>query len=179
MAPTIGGHGAHLPLRLCIVVAGVPGAGKTTLLRRAVDRDAARVVDTDDRARRGPLLYPGHYARIAAAIAGGRPAVIHSRGTHPIARRTIALLARLRGRPRTSSCSTPTARPPRPASAPAAARSRSDEMDRQVARWQELLAAGGPTGEGWESVTLLDREQAAEVAAMRFVTAPALTPLPA
>ena len=32
-----------------IVVAGVPGAGKTTLLRRAVDRAAARVVDTDDR----------------------------------------------------------------------------------------------------------------------------------
>ena len=50
-----------------IVVAGVPGAGKTTLLRRTVDRATARVVDTDDRRRRGPLLYPGHYARIAAA----------------------------------------------------------------------------------------------------------------
>ena len=87
------------PSDAVIVVAGVPGAGKTTLLRRAVDRAAARVVDTDDRPRRGPLLYPGHYVRIAAAIAGGRPAVIHSRGTLPIARRTIALLARLRGRP--------------------------------------------------------------------------------
>ena len=162
-----------------IVVAGVPGAGKTTLLRRAVDRETARVVDTDDRARRGPLLYPGHYARIAAAIAGGRPAVIHSRGTHPIA----APHDRAAGAP---------ARPPRApvllhadrATAEAGQRARGrtvarDEMDRQVARWQELLAAGGPTGEGWESVTLLDREQAAEVAALRFVTAPALTPMPA
>ena len=76
-----------------IVVAGVPGAGKTTLLRRSVDRAAARVVDTDDRARRGPLLYPGHYARIALAIAGRKPVVIHSRGTLPATRRMIALLA--------------------------------------------------------------------------------------
>ncbi len=162
-----------------IVVAGVPGAGKTTLLRRAVDRAGARVVDTDDRRRRGPLLYPGHYARIAAAIAGGRPAVIHSRGTHAIARRTIALLARLRGRPahlillhadRTT------------AEAGQVARGRTvarDEMDRQVARWQDLLAAGGPAGEGWESVTLLDRGSAAEVTALRFVTAPAFAPAPA
>ena len=162
-----------------IVVAGVPGAGKTTLLRRAVDRATTRVVDTDDRSRRGPLLYPGHYARIAAALVGGRPAVIHSRGTLPIARRTIALLARLRGRPahlvllhadRAA------------AEAGQVARGRTvarDEMDRQVARWQELLAAGGPTGEGWESVTLLDRSSAAEVTALRFVTAPAFTPLPA
>ena len=82
-----------------IVVAGVPGAGKTTLLRRAVDRSIARVVDTDDRVHRGPLLYPGHYARIAAAILARKPVVIHSRGTLPAARRTIALLARLRGRP--------------------------------------------------------------------------------
>src|SRR5688572_24417200 len=87
------------PANAVIVVAGVPGAGKTTLLRRAVDRAVARVVDTDDRPRRGPLLYPGHYARIAAAIAGARPAIVHSRGTHPVARRTIARVARLRGRP--------------------------------------------------------------------------------
>ena len=167
------------PSDAVIVVAGVPGAGKTTLLRRAVDRETARVVDTDDRARRGPLLYPGHYARIAAAIAGGRPAVIHSRGTHPIARRTIALLARLRGRPAHLVLLHADR-----ATAEAGQRARgrtvgSDEMDRQVARWQELLAAGGPAGEGWESVTLLDRSQAAEVGAMRFVTAPALTLMPA
>ena len=52
-----------------VVVAGVPGAGKTTLLRRAVDRRVARVVDTDDRARRGPLLYPGP---LRADPGGGR-----------------------------------------------------------------------------------------------------------
>jgi hypothetical protein len=162
-----------------IVVAGVPGAGKTTLLRRAVDRAAARVVDTDDRPRRGPLLYPGHYARIAAAIAGGRAAVIHSRGTHAIARRTIALLARLRGRPAhliLLHADRATAEAGQVARGRTVAR---DEMDRQVARWQDLLAAGGPAGEGWESVTLLDRSSAADVTALRFVTAPAFAPVPA
>ena len=167
------------PSDAVIVVAGVPGAGKTTLLRRAVDRASVRVVDTDDRPHRGPLLYPGHYLRIAAAIAGGHPAVIHSRGTLPIARRTIALLARLRGRPAHLVLLHAER-----AAAEAGQRARGrtvarDEMDRQVARWQDLLAAGGPTGEGWDSVTLLDREQAADVLALRFVTAPALTPLPA
>src|SRR5690242_12227216 len=99
MAPTLGAMELIFPSDSVIVVAGVPGAGKTTLLRRAVDRDVATVVDTDDRARRGPLLYLGHYARIAAAIAGARPAVIHSRGTHGASRRAIVALARLRGRP--------------------------------------------------------------------------------
>jgi predicted ATPase len=157
-----------------IVVAGVPGAGKTTLLRRAVDRSAARVVDTDDRAHRGPLLYPGHYARIAAAILGRKPVVIHSRGTLPLTRRTIALLARLRGRPahlvllhadRTS------------AEAGQRRRGRTvsqEEMDRQVARWHALMEAGGPADEGWASVRVLDREAAARVDAFEF--APALQP---
>jgi hypothetical protein len=167
------------PSDAVVVVAGVPGAGKTTLLRRAVDRTAARVVDTDDRPRRGPLLYPGHYLRIAAAIAGGRAAVIHSRGTLPVARRTIALLARLRGRPAhlvLLHAERGVAEAGQRARGRTVAR---DEMDRQVARWEDLLAAGGPAGEGWESITRLTREQAADVDALRFATAPALTPLPA
>ena len=47
------------PADAVVVVAGVPGAGKTTLIRRAVDRDVARVVDTDDRREAGGrrLLY--------------------------------------------------------------------------------------------------------------------------
>ena len=157
------------PSDAVVVVAGVPGAGKTTLLRRAVDRTVARVVDTDDRARRGPLLYPGHYARIVAAVAGRRPVVIHSRGTLPATRRTIARLARLRGR----SAHLVLLHADR-ASAVAGQRRRGrmvsqEEMDRQVARWHELMAAGGPTGEGWASIQILDREAAADVAAMRFV----------
>ena len=144
-----------------IVVAGVPGAGKTTLLRRAVDRELARVVDTDDRRRRGPLLYPGHYARIAAAIAGGRPAVIHSRGTHAFTRRTIALLARLRGRPahlillhadRES------------AEAGQRARGRTVGARRDGPPGRPLAGADRlrrPGRRGLGAVTLLDREQAA------------------
>ena len=133
------------PSDAVIVVAGVPGAGKTTLLRRSVDRTVARVVDTDDRTRRGPLLYPGHYARIALAIAGRKPVVIHSRGTLPATRRAITLLARLRGRPAYLVLLHADR-----ASAEAGQRRRGrtvtqEEMDRQVARWHELLAAGGPT----------------------------------
>jgi hypothetical protein len=158
------------PADSVVVVAGVPGAGKTTLLRRAVDRSVARVVDTDDRAHRGPLLYPGHYARIAAAILARKPVVIHSRGTLPAARRTIALLARLRGRPAhlllldadRGAAEAGQRRRGRTVSA--------DEMDRQISRWHELMAAGGPTDEGWASVRVLDREAAADVSAFEFVS---------
>ena len=54
-----------------------------------------------------------------------------------------------------------------------------DEMDRQVARWHALLAAGGPTGEGWASVELLDRERPPRVGALRFVPASAAPSLSA
>jgi len=171
MAPTLGAMELIFPSDAVIVVAGVPGAGKTTLLRRAVDRAAATVVDTDDRARRGPLLYLGHYARIAAAIAGPRPAVIHSRGTHAIARRTIVALARLRGRPAHLILLHADR-----AAAEAGQRARGrtvgqDEMNRQVANWHALLASGGPRGEGWATVELLDRERSASVSALRFAPA--------
>ena len=154
-----------------IVVAGVPGAGKTTLLQRAVDREVAAVVDTDDRPRRGPLLYFGHYARIAAAIAGGRPAVIHSRGTHALSRQAIVTLARLRGRPaHLILLNTDRAT----AEAGQRARGRTidpDEMDRQVERWNALLAEGAD--ESWASVERLERDEAAAIGALRFVPAQA------
>ena len=53
------------PSDAVIVVAGVPGAGRRRCCAGPSIAAVARVVDTDDRARRGPLLYPGHYARIA------------------------------------------------------------------------------------------------------------------
>ncbi len=154
MASTLEAMDLIFPSDSVIVVAGVPGAGKTTLLRRAVDRDVATVVDTDDRTRRGPLLYLGHYARIAAAVVGGKPAVIHSRGTKTIARRTILTLARLRGRPAHLLLLHADR-----ATAEAGQRARgrtvsSDEMDRQVADWQALLESGGLHAEGWATVEL-------------------------
>lgn len=157
------------PSDAVVVVAGVPGAGKTTLIRRAVDRGAARVVDTDDR-RRGPLLYLGHYARIAAAIAGRRPAVIHSRGTHPATRRMIATLAAVRGRP-AHLVMLDAARDEAEAGQRARGRSVSrDEMDRQVARWRRLMVRR-PDGEGWASIVLLDRAQASRIEAFAFPAA--------
>jgi hypothetical protein len=157
------------PSNAVIVVAGVPGAGKTTLIRRAVDREAVRVVDTDDRRRdrRGPLLYAGHYLRIAAALAGRRPAVIHSRGTHASLRRAIARLAALRGRPAHLVLLDAERGE---AEAGQRARGRTvapGEMERQVARWRRLLASR-PEGEGWASVVVLSREQAASAEAIEF-----------
>jgi hypothetical protein len=148
----------------------VPGAGKTTLIRRAVDRHAARVVDTDDQRRAGRrrLLYTAHYAGIAAAIAGRRPVVIHSRGTHPVARRAIVLLARLWGRPAHLILLDV-----RRAEAEAGQRARGrsvgpTEMRRQFARWKRLVASE-PHTEGWASVTVLDRAQTACTQAIEFV----------
>ena len=76
----------RFPFDAVVVVAGVPGAGKTTLIRRAVDRDAVRVVD----------------------------------------------------------------------------------MERQMARWRGLMRRI-PASEGWASVVVLDREQAARTSEFSFV----------
>jgi hypothetical protein len=162
-----------------VVVAGMPGAGKTTLIRRAVDRAAVRVVDTDDHRRRVPgLMYAEHYLRILLAVLGRRPAVIHSRGTHGWLRRGIAVLARLRGRPAHLIMLDAGLD-----EAEAGQRERGrmvppSEMAWQAARWRRLMARR-PTGEGWTSVVVLDREQAAATGAIEFRPAPAALPVPA
>ena len=170
--PHLGAMELIFPSDSVIVVAGVPGAGKTTLLRRAVDRAAARVVDTDDRRRRGPLLYPGHYARIAAAIAGGRP------GRDPLARHAP-------DRPPHDRAAGPAARPPRaPRPAPRRprdrrgrpARPRPDGRARRDGPSGRPLAgrcsppAGRPARAGSRS-RCSTASAAAEVTALRFVTA--------
>jgi AAA domain len=162
-----------------VVVAGMPGAGKSTLIRQAVDRSAVRVVDTDDHRRRVPaLMYAEHYLRILLAVLGRRPAVIHSRGTHGWLRRGIALLARLRGR-EAHLVLLDAGRDE--AVAGQLRRGRvigADEMARQAARWSRLMARR-PTGEGWDSVVVLDRSQASRTSAIEFVAAPESRWLPA
>ena len=155
------------PSNAVVVVTGVPGAGKTTLIRRAVDRDLTRVVDTDDLRESGRkrLLYAGHYLRIAFAVAGSRPAVIHSRGTHPAARLAIAALAALRGRPAhlvmidAARDEAEAGQRERGRKVPAA------EMDRQLARWQRVMAR---RPRGWASIAVLTREQAARTESFAF-----------
>jgi predicted kinase len=152
-----------------VVVAGLPGAGKSTLIRHAVDRRAATVVDTDDQraAGRRRLLNPVHYARIAAAIARRRPVVIHSRGTHAGARRAIALLARLSRRP-AHLILLDVGRSEAEAGQQARGRTIGRaEMERQVDRWQRLTPRA-LAREGWASVAILDRAQAARTRAIEF-----------
>ena len=159
-----------------VVVAGVPGAGKTTLIRRTVDRGAVAVVDTDDlrdASGRGPRLAGlRHYARIAAALGRPRPVLVHSRGTHGVLRRLVVRLAALHGRPahlillHADRGAAEAGQHERGRTVPAG------EMDRQVARWRALL--GGREGlerEGWASIVLLERSEAARIAALDFAPA--------
>jgi predicted kinase len=151
-----------------VVVAGLPGAGKSTLISRAVDRSRAVVVDTDDQRREGRRAsYARHYGRIASALAGRRPVVIHSRGTRGALRRAIALATRLRGRPAHLILLDA----PR-ADAEAGQRRRGRTvsvraMEREVARWERLLRRG-VRSEGWRSVVVLDRVDAAQIEALQW-----------
>jgi adenylate kinase family enzyme len=155
------------PDNAVIVVAGLPGAGKTTLIRRATSRPAV-VVDTDDQRRAGgQASYARHYRRIVAAVWGRRPVVIHSRGTLGTLRRMITLLSFLRGRPAHLILLDV----PRPAAEDGQRRrgrrvSRA-KMDREEARWDRLIRRG-VRGEGWRSVTVLDRSTAARVEELQW-----------
>lgn len=127
------------------------------------------MVDTEDH-RRGRLLYVRHYLRIAVAIGGRRPAVIHFRGTHLAARRAIAAVAAVRGR---SAHLVMLDAGRDEAEAGQRARGRTvprAEMDRQLARWRRLVARR-PRREGWVTVVVLTREQAAHAQPFAFVPA--------
>ena len=156
------------PDNAVVVVAGLPGAGKSTLIRRAVDRSAVRVVDTDDQRRAGGRASNvRHYGHIVTAVWGRRGVVIHSRGTLGTLRRAITLLSSLRGRPAHLILLDA----PRDA-AEAGQRRRGrilsrSKMDREVARWLRLRRRG-VRREGWRSVTILDRPSAAQVERLQW-----------
>jgi RNA helicase len=156
------------PENAVVVVAGIPGAGKSTLIRRAVDRSAVRVVDTDDQRRDGGRASNvRHYAHIVTAVWGRRPVVIHSRGTLGTLRRAITLLSSLRGR---SAHLILLDAPREAAEAGQRARGRlvsRSRMDREARRWARLLRRGA-RGEGWSSVTVLDRATAAHVDGLQW-----------
>jgi adenylate kinase family enzyme len=156
------------PDNAVVVVAGLPGAGKSTLIDRAVDRSVVRVVDTDDQRRSGRRASNvRHYGHIVTAVWGRRPVVIHSRGTLGTLRRSITLLSSLRGRP----AHLVLLDAPREVAESGQRRrgrmvSRS-RMDREVARWTRLRRRG-VRGEGWRSVTILDRSTAAAVERLQW-----------
>jgi len=156
-----------------VVVAGIPGAGKTTLIDRAVDRTSAVVLDTDDRRRAGgpsrrkSVRVARHYYGIVSAVVRRTdlPVVVHSRGTTVLARRMVAGLAHLRGRPAHLVLLMATH-----AEAVDGQRRRGrtiarDEMTTHVERFAGLVADRETTArrEGWATITVLDRANAAQV----------------
>jgi predicted kinase len=157
------------PENAVVVVAGLPGAGKSTLIRRAVDRSAVRVVDTDDQRRNGRRAsYVRHYGHMLAAVWGRQPVVIHSRGTLGTLRRLITLASSLRGRPaHLILLDAPRAE----AEAGQQRRGRRvsrARMDREAARWDRLSRRGVPRREGWRSVAVLDRGSAAALEGLQW-----------
>lgn len=154
-----------------VVVAGIPGAGKTTLIDRAVDRTRVVVLDTDDRRREGrasqrkAVRVAGHYRRIVAAVLlrTDVPVVVHSRGTSAFARRLVSALARLRNRPAhlvllvVGAGEAIDGQERRGRTIPLG------EMDAHIERFAGLVGDSGSVArrEGWASVTVLDRTEAA------------------
>jgi adenylate kinase family enzyme len=153
-----------------VVVAGLPGAGKSTLIRRAVDRSAVRVVDTDDQRRAGRRAsYVRHYAHILAAVRGRQPVVIHSRGTLGTLRRMITLASSLRGRPAHLILLDAPRAEAEDGQRLRGRRVSQAKMDREAARWARLLEHGVPRRERWASVTVLDRPSAAGVDGLQWM----------
>lgn len=166
----------HFARTAVVVVAGIPGAGKSTLIRRAAPPEA-RVVDTDDARARGDGgrgLYVRHYLGLTRAIlCGGRPVVMHTRGTCAPARWAIRVLAAVARRPaHLVLVDVPRA----VAQAGQHARGRTvtpAAMDAQWRRWRRLVRRG-VAAERWHGVVTLDRAQAAAVTALRFGTDPTI-----
>lgn len=169
----------QFPTDALVVVAGVPGAGKTTLIRRAVDRDVAKVVDKEDvrdAAGRSPSL-PNvrHYVQLVRALRRPRPVILHTRGTSRAVRRLILTLAATARRPAHLILLDVDHQ-----AAEAGQRDRGrmvgrGPMQRHVARWRRLVDRPQRLRrEGWASVTVLSRAEAAGVLALDF--RPAVAP---
>ena len=155
-----------------LVVAGVAGAGKTTMIRRIAGDSGALVVYPEDRretariALPSRLLHARHFALTLRAVLGARPVIVHSRGTSRVLRRIVSGTAALRGR---EAHLLLLDAPRAVAEAGQRARGRTVDaatMEREAAAWAPMLAAaradGALRGERWTSVTVIDREQAAE-----------------
>ena len=190
--------GAVYPRRSLVLVAGVPGAGKSTLLQRlfglrgdeertVVTADGVRVIDSlQSRYRLGPALgripYPLwrwvvhvlHLVRVAAALHGGGPVVVHESGTRRPVRMLFALLCRIRRYEVHVLMIDAT---------PQEARSGQYARGRRVTershrahsrRWRRLRTAArrGPAAfvPGARSLLALDRRRARELPWMRFTS---------
>jgi predicted kinase len=187
--PSLGSRGDRaafsliVPRDSAVLVAGAPCAGKTTLLRRVAGARAERL-DSEDiyalvgarpglRAFLRPLIHLVHHARIHLRLhRRGGAVLVHETGTRRFVRRAIATSARRGGHPPHLLVLDV---PPEVARAGQLARKRSVRdavFDRHIARLRALLAepAGIAERDGFASVTLLSRDEANRLTALRFAT---------
>ncbi|SCD96145.1 AAA domain-containing protein, partial [Streptomyces sp. TverLS-915] len=165
-----------------VAVSGLPGSGKSTLLARLA---AARTIDSQDTRERWaarlpalpyalyrPLVRLDHYrVLLRAALTTRESLLVHDCGTLPFVRALLALAARRRGTRfhlLFLDVSPPLAR--------AGQRARGREVSRyafarhrRAAGRLRARAARGLLPRGCARLVLLDREAAAELAALDFV----------
>ncbi|WP_443031099.1 AAA family ATPase [Streptomyces sp. CLI2509] len=168
-----------------VAVSGLPGSGKSTLLARLA---AARTIDSQDTRERWaarlpalpyalyrPLVRLDHYrVLLRAALTTRESLLVHDCGTLPFVRALLALAARRRGTRfhlLFLDVSPPLAR--------AGQRARGREVSRyafarhrRAAGRLRARAARGLLPRGCAHLVLLDREAAAELAALDFVPPP-------
>jgi predicted kinase len=180
-------HELRYPTDALLVVAGLPGAGKSTLIRRLFPPDGSdpRTLDPETirarwqrllRTRRGyrlyrPLVHLEHYLRFALAMRRPGPLVLHDTATRGWARRALARLAAIHGRPaHLLFLDVDPAEAVRGEHA-RGRRVRRATMARHAAAWARLRArlrrpGGGATG--YATTTVLDRRAAAGLTAIVF-----------
>ncbi|WP_248963626.1 ATP-binding protein [Sphaerisporangium perillae] len=184
------------PAASLVLLAGLPGAGKSTLLARLYGLDggetepavAGGVHVVDSRQSRNwwarflgpvpsrfrtPLVHATHVLRIGRAVLRGHPVVAHTRGTWPHILYGFAWLARRRGGAMHLILLDI---PPQTARAGQYSRGRvvtAATFARHCRRWRVLVglarAGGLPSA---ASVTVLDRDAADRLCAIRFDAVP-------
>jgi predicted kinase len=171
------------PPDAAVIVAGIPGAGKSTLIASVAIGAQATVLDTDPRRERWaarlpvpyrlwrPLLHAAHLWAAWRALGRRGAVVIGEPGTRRIVRRALLRRARRRGHTVHLLGIDATADEAREGQRSRGRSIRAGSLARHARRWAALRH--GARLEGFDTVRLLRRADAARVRALAFAPAAA------